>query len=347
MTQQKDNMMKANGTKTKRQRSPNYPAVGLQNAVERARKLYDADGPPGSTLAAAFERIGFSNAHGQAQAVMSALKKFGLLEYVDGRMVPTKLAIDVFEFPENHPRHIAALQEMALKPIIYAELVEQFREHARLPSDDSLRPELVSDKGFNKLAVDGFLSDFRSSLEYAGLLEGNTLKLSIQGDSGHNDAPEQPEQDRDNPAATLFGKIMDGGMFGRFVAKPKVPIGTQSALPLSEKKMRDLAIPLMDDEVAYLRIPVPLSEENYEYLVAQIAMFKRGIVARPTPIPITGGAKPPEGNVVPNDPNVAQVPFMITKHMRQRLHGLGIDDEKIATLTPAAAWDILNKAEFG
>jgi hypothetical protein len=45
--------------------------------------------------------------------------------------------------------------------------------------------------------------------------------------------------------------------------------------------MRDLVIPLMEGETALLRVPVPLSEENYEYLMEQLAVFKRGITSRP------------------------------------------------------------------
>jgi hypothetical protein len=44
--------------------------------------------------------------------------------------------------------------------------------------------------------------------------------------------------------------------------------------------MRDLTIPLMDGETAFLRVPISLTEENYEYLLEQLTVFKKGIVAR-------------------------------------------------------------------
>jgi len=167
---------KENGGK-KRQRSPNYPAVSLRDAVERVRALYTQDGRPGAPLETAVRHFGFTSAHGQAMTIVSALKKFGLIEDKNGRIVPTPLAINVIEFKPDHQRHKEALREAALKPDIYGGLVERYREHSRLPSDESLRPELVTDMGFNPKAVSDFLVDFRDSLEYAGLLEGNTLKL--------------------------------------------------------------------------------------------------------------------------------------------------------------------------
>jgi hypothetical protein len=168
---------KADGGK-KRHRSPNYPAIGLRSAVEKVTALYRQDGKPGAPLEAALKHFGYSSGHGQAMGVVSAIKKFGLIEDRNGRIVPTPLAVNIIEFDDTHARHREALREAALKPEIYAGLVEQYREHGRLPSDDSLRPELVTDMAFNPKAVNGFLSDFRDTLNYAGLLDGNTLKLS-------------------------------------------------------------------------------------------------------------------------------------------------------------------------
>jgi hypothetical protein len=193
----------------KRHRSPNYPAVGLRAAVERVRALYEKDGRPGAPLETAVQHFGYSSAHGQAMTTVSALKKFGLIEDRNNRIVPTELAVQILEYPPSKQRHADALQEAVLKPEIYAELVEQYRQHGRLPSDESLRPELITDKGFNPKAVDGFLKDFRDSLEYAGLLEGNTLKLSSaatsdtdEGAEGMTETREKTEQQRQPPKGT-------------------------------------------------------------------------------------------------------------------------------------------------
>jgi hypothetical protein len=203
--------------KKTRQRSPNYPTIGLRDAVTRARKLYDADGKAGSSQEAAYTHIGFSGPHGQAQSVMSAIKKFAVLEdKKDGRIAPTKLAIDVFEFPPEHERHRTALREMVLSPAIYSELVNEFRKHSRLPSDATLKSELAADWDFNPAKVDGFLKDFRDSLTYAGLLDGNDLKLSDTASEEGGEASEGND----------VTETLDPPKPGEKLPKPLPPVAT-------------------------------------------------------------------------------------------------------------------------
>ena len=47
--------------------------------------------------------------------------------------------------------------------------------------------------------------------------------------------------------------------------------------------MRDLTIPLMGGETAFLRVPLQLTEENYDYLLEQLTVFKKGLVSKPKP----------------------------------------------------------------
>lgn len=164
--------------KKKKPRSPNYPAVSLKEAVRRTKLIFDKDGRAGGPTESAAKHIGYSGTHGKALSVLSALSKFGLTDNKGGRITPTKAAIEVITFSPGQERHDTALKEAALLPDIYREIVEQYGDAGELPSDESLKPELVTDWKFTPKAVDGFLEDFRESLEYAGLLVGNVLKLS-------------------------------------------------------------------------------------------------------------------------------------------------------------------------
>jgi hypothetical protein len=164
--------------KTSRQRSPNYPAVGLPYAVELVGRLIAKDGKAGAPLEAALKQMGFSGAHGTSKAVLSALRKFRLVDDQSGRIVPTTTAIDIVRFPAAHPRRVEAIRAAALSPTIYKEIVDRYSEAGELPSDASLKPEIETDWDFNPKAVQGFLENFRESLVYAGLLDGNRLLLS-------------------------------------------------------------------------------------------------------------------------------------------------------------------------
>jgi hypothetical protein len=168
--------------KKERQRSPNYPAVGLREAVERVRKLIQIDGKAGAPPEIAAKHIGYSSAHGQAMSVVAALKKFGLVFDSGGRLVPTQAALEIVNLPANDARRVKAIREAALNPSLYLELVNDHSERG-LPAADVLEAELTTYKGFNPKAVGGFVKDFLDTLDFAGIAVGARVE-SHENDSG-------------------------------------------------------------------------------------------------------------------------------------------------------------------
>jgi len=166
-----------------RQRSPAYPTVSLPEALERVGKLFKEDGRAGATPAIAAKHIGYATAHGLAYSVLSALKKFGLLDEGNGRVFPSQRAIELLNLPTNDPRRIQGLKDAALSPQIYRELVEQHIQTG-LPGDEALQAELVTYKNFNPKAVEGFVKDFRATLEFAGLSDFAVLGSEEKADGG-------------------------------------------------------------------------------------------------------------------------------------------------------------------
>ncbi len=169
--------------KKKRQRSPNYPAVGLKEAIERTKRFIAEDGRAGAPAAIAAKHIGFATAHGQAYSVLSAMKKFGLVEEKDGRIVPTPRAIEINSLPEGDERRRKAIGAAAMSPTLYAELIEQHRTTG-LPADDTLAGELEAYKGFNPNGVKEFLKGFKETIEFAGLSDFSVLASETKADKG-------------------------------------------------------------------------------------------------------------------------------------------------------------------
>lgn len=159
----------------KRHRSPNYPAVGLAEALERTKRFFDVDGKAGAPTETAAKHIGFASAHGAALSVLAALKSFGLLEDKSGRIVPTQRAVELLHLQEQDPRRIRALRDAALAPAIYRALIEQYRDTG-LPSDETLRAELVAYRDFNPKSVNDFLKGFRQTLDFAGLSDLSVIE---------------------------------------------------------------------------------------------------------------------------------------------------------------------------
>ena len=255
--------------KRSRTRSPNYPAVNLENAVERAKRLYEADGRAGAPRDAALRHIGFASAHGQAMTVLSALMKFGLIEDRGNRIVPTDLAVDIIEFPTGHERHDVAVREAALRPAIYRELVEQHAAVARLPSDQSLKPELIADKKFNPKVVEGFIDDFRRSLEFAGLLDGNTLKLSQTS---------SPDGARDGLVPIVEPKSQSvDDIFTQFSQGWKEPPSKRTTMPTDAVNLQVLEA---DGSIRVVSVP-PLSEYAFDFLKTLLETYKKAIIRAP------------------------------------------------------------------
>jgi hypothetical protein len=167
--------------KKERQRSPNYPAVGLREAVERVKRFILTDGKAGAPPELVAKHIGYSSAHGQAMTVVAALKKYGLITESGGRLVPTQGALEIANLPESDPRRQRAIKEAALSPTLYQELVTEHTQSG-LPSPDVLEAELTTYKGFNPKAVGGFVKDFFDTLDFAGIKVG----VEVESSSGDN-----------------------------------------------------------------------------------------------------------------------------------------------------------------
>jgi len=165
--------------KSKRHRSPNYPYVGLRQAVERVRKLYEKDGKAGAPPEIAAVHIGFGKPHGEAMSVLAALKKFGLVSESNGRLAPTQRALEIINLSEADIRRRQAIQDAVMEPAIYRELIEQHRESG-WPSNDVLASELVTYRNFNPNAVNAFVEELKDSLQFSGLSEIVALELTVE-----------------------------------------------------------------------------------------------------------------------------------------------------------------------
>ena len=158
----------SNQSKRFRHRSPNYPGIGLRTAVEKIEALYKADGLAASPRLAALKNMGFERAHGDAMRVLSALKNFGLVTESAGRIKLSQRGIDIIVRQKDDRERMKALREAAASPDVYKRLINQYEE-SRLPSNQTLKAELIASKKFNPNAIDGFIQGFRDTLDFAGL----------------------------------------------------------------------------------------------------------------------------------------------------------------------------------
>lgn len=161
--------------KKRGQRSPNYPAFNLEEAIKRANILWGKDGKAGAPKDITLRHLGYgSPKSGPALRMIATLKSFGLTEEKGGRIILTNQALDLVIYSHNDQRYIDTLKSIALKPSIYNDLYLSY--DGEFPSNDTIKAELIRDYNFNKDAVDKFIEDFFETISFAGLTKQDLKK---------------------------------------------------------------------------------------------------------------------------------------------------------------------------
>ncbi len=215
-------------TSSTRKRSPSYPAVDLEEAIKRAKQLWQKQHDYPTPLTTAFGVWGYESTAGNANLVVAALRKFGLVEYEGSgqarKVKVTPLAIQILSHPDPAKR-AEAVRESALMPTIHQDLWNRFG--AKLPTDDHLRWELEQERGFSRSGAADFIPEYRRTLSFAGLTHGDTVASQAKLDEtedGTDENPPNPSTPKDlarvykdpshtpkDPALTTIPVLLPGG----------------------------------------------------------------------------------------------------------------------------------------
>lgn len=145
----------------KRVRSPNYPALGLPEAIDKIagiyRSLHNHAGPR-EVIAKA---MGYTGLNGASATAISALHKYGLLERTGDDNKVSERAMRIMH-PHSPSERTEAIKEAAYAPALFAELKERFT--GKHPNDDLLRNYLVR-KQFAPAALTAVISAYRETSE--------------------------------------------------------------------------------------------------------------------------------------------------------------------------------------
>ena len=152
----------------KRVRSPNYPALSLPEAVERAKSVYDKQHLHGAPREVVATSMGYNSLNGASATAISALIKYGLLE---GRADDIKLSERAKRilFSDHQQEKAEALRDAALEPALFHDLSDKFP--GNVPSDDVLRNHLLR-IGFAQSAVSAVIRSYRETLDFVSREEG-------------------------------------------------------------------------------------------------------------------------------------------------------------------------------
>src|SRR5215471_14368415 len=90
-------------------RSPNYPRLAFDAAIEKACAVYDQQHKHSASREVITQALGYTTFSGASETVITALKHYGLLEPAGGALRVSVDAVRMLELPEGDPERTAAL----------------------------------------------------------------------------------------------------------------------------------------------------------------------------------------------------------------------------------------------
>lgn len=174
--------------KRDRERSPSFPYIGLEKAVERTQKLYDNAKRFEARIQDAAKAWGLGEKSSATLQTVATLLAFGLIEGSgsgDTRKIKmSELGFKILTDQRPGVRE-KALAEAALKPKLIAEYADVWKDGR--PSDNICLSELQVDRGFNQEAAERFLRVFDETISFAQI-----KKSDIENDKpSDNDDPKK------------------------------------------------------------------------------------------------------------------------------------------------------------
>jgi hypothetical protein len=150
-----------------RQRSPNYPRAALPKILLRLKKyrpqITDEIGDEENIA----RRLGYSGVTGASVPVISALKKFGLLESSTDGFRFSNRAIEIITLDEDDPAFADLIELTAFTDELYAEIRSHFGK--QYPDVNKLR-EFLLIKGFVANSIGSVIDLYRQTFDFVASL---------------------------------------------------------------------------------------------------------------------------------------------------------------------------------
>lgn len=236
-------------------RSPNYPAFGLPEAVEKIeavyRELHNHSGPR-EVVAKALK---YSGLNGASATAISALHKYGLLEKVGDGVKVSDRAMQILH-PQSTTERAEAVRQAAAEPTLFTELAARFPGHR--PSEELLRNYLLRNN-FSPAAVGSVISAYR---ETSDMVERESVMETV--------ASPKPKVDEMPPLQAGLTASIQPAYLGRPTFQPDI---TSAERPIGRYDF---------EGGAYVRIAVSgdLTTDEALDMVETIVKLKRAELGR-------------------------------------------------------------------
>lgn len=174
-------------------------------------------------------------------------------------------------------------QQAALRPPIYEDLWNRFGPI--LPANEPMREYLVKERHFNPQSVDALLDNFRSTVEYAELMERalsfDELAAAVTADTAAN----IKKTPRKSPLSLAMEKMKAQNREAEAAA---APVLGESLLRLSREQLqarreqaeaatgrRTTFIPLDGNEDVMLQFPREMTAQRWQTIIDTLELWKK------------------------------------------------------------------------
>jgi len=158
-------------------RSPNYPQLSLEEALQRVEKIYKAENTHKADKEVIAKVLGYNSLNGTSLTIIGALNRYELLQADGDGLKVSGDAVDILLLSEGEPQRVEALQRCAFAPQVFADLHSNFGE--TLPSDSNLRHFLVTKKSFLDKAADEVIRIYRQNWEFIKAISAEYTRRNL------------------------------------------------------------------------------------------------------------------------------------------------------------------------
>lgn len=235
-----------------RRKSPRAPSMALEEAMNRALKIYGQERLHTIPINIAAQGAGYKNANsGAALQALASLRYYGLVNRISDGQIAVAKSVEEYQFSPEQTHRQQILRNWIASPPIFSDLLTRYA--SGLPSDATLRFDLIQ-QGFSPISAESTISAFRKSVEFVGYFElGDDKKIPDLSDVDnvvHVQQVDKPQRKQVNPL------IVDVAS-----SKPNIPDGLQ---------LDKIPVRLSGGRRAWLMIPVPFFVADKSRLIAQI-----------------------------------------------------------------------------
>lgn len=163
----------AEATKKQKDRSPNFPFISLEMALERARQFWTKEKRGAAPFSVTAEHWRYSASSSGAMQTAAALKSYGLMaDEPNGsgerqlRLTDSALRILLDTRPNSEERQ-TLLREASLSPAIARDIYERWG--GDLPSASSLRHYLILERSFGESKADSVIKITKENYGFASI----------------------------------------------------------------------------------------------------------------------------------------------------------------------------------